>query len=163
MMLDVEVIRNHETVNQNYALNDAVIKGDNKVIDLTLYGDNQQIMNIIGDGTIIATPTGSTAYSMAAGGPLVEHTAQNIIITPICAHALETRSIVLASDRCVTAIIGYKKHNPAYISIDGGEHFNILSRDIINIKKSEMVTKFVRITDRSFYQKVNEKLSKRDF
>jgi len=158
MMLDVEVIRDNKTACQDYALNDVVIKGDNKVIDLSLFGDDQKIMQFSGDGVIVATPTGSTAYSMAAGGPIVEPTTHNIIVTPICAHVLEAKSIVLASDRIVTVEIGYKKHNPAYMSVDGGRHISILSGDVINVTQSGMCTKFVRITDRSFYQKVNEKL-----
>ena len=159
MMLDVEVKRNDEVIKHDFALNDVVIKGDNKVIDLTLYGDNQRIMQFSGDGAVIATPTGSTAYSMAAGGPIVEPSVQNIIVTPICAHVLEAKSIILDSNRRVTVQVGYKKHNPAYMSVDGGIHFDILSGDIINICRSEMSTKLVRITDRSFYQKVNEKLN----
>ena len=159
MMLDVEVIRNDEVIKNDFALNDVVIKGDNKVVDLTLYGDKQRIMQFSGDGAVVATPTGSTAYSMAAGGPIVEPSVQNIIVTPICAHVLEAKSIVLDSERRVTVVVGYKKHNPAYMSVDGGQHFDILSGDIINICKSEMLTKLVRITNRSFYQKVNEKLN----
>ena len=161
MMLDTRVIRNNKTIHQDFALNDVVVKGDNKVIDLSLFGDNQRIMQFSGDGTVIATPTGSTAYSMAAGGPIVEPSTDNIIVTPICAHILEAKSIVLASDRQVTVEIGYKKHNPAYMSVDGGKHVDILCGDIINITKSKVFTKFIRITDRSFYQKVNEKLGER--
>jgi NAD+ kinase len=96
---------------------------------------------------------------MAAGGPIVEPSVHNIIVTPICAHVLEAKSIVLDSDRRVTVEVGYKKHNPAYMSVDGGLHVGIVSGDIINVKKSNMHTKLVRITNRSFYQKVNEKLN----
>ena len=158
MMLDTEVNRNDEIIYKDFALNDIVIKGDNKVIDISLFGDGQQIMQFSGDGAVVATPTGSTAYSMAAGGPIVEPSTHNIIVTPICAHVLEAKSIVLASDRHVTVEIGYIKHNPAYMSVDGGQHISILSGDIVNISQSKMITKLVRITDRSFYQKVNEKL-----
>ena len=161
MMLDAVLMRNDEIICHNFALNDVVIKGDNKVIDLTLYGDNQRIMQFSGDGAVVATPTGSTAYSMAAGGPIVEPSAKNIIVTPICAHVLEAKSIILDSDRHVTVEIGYKKHNPAYMSVDGGKHVSILSGDIISVSKSEIFTKFVRIKERSFYQKVNEKLGER--
>lgn len=161
MMLDVKILRNNEVACQDFALNDIVIKGDNKVIDISLFGDGQQIMNIVGDGTVVATPTGSTAYSMAAGGPIVEPSAQNIIVTPICAHALTAKSVVLASDRNVTVEIGSKKHNSAYISVDGGTHIQIMSGDIIQINMSKMVTKFVRVTNRSFYQTVNQKLKER--
>ena len=161
MMLDVEVSRAGEPVCKDFALNDIVIKGDNKVIDLTLYGDGQRISHFAGDGAIIATPTGSTAYSMAAGGPIVEPSAHNIIITPICAHILETKSFVLVSDRRVSVEIGYRRTNPAYMSVDGGDRVQIQSGDVINVHKSEKYTRFVRLSNRSFYQKVSEKLGEK--
>lgn len=158
MMLDAVVVRDGNPVYCDFALNDVVIKGDNKVIDLALFGDGQQIMQFSGDGAVIATPTGSTAYSMAAGGPIVEPTTDNIIVTPVCAHALAAKSIVLASDRCVTVEVGQAKHNPAYMSVDGGKHITILCDDIIKINVSKRVTRLIKITNKSFYQRVNDKL-----
>ena len=158
MMLDVEVMRDGKTICRDFALNDAVIKGDNKVIDLMLFGDGQKISHFSGDGAVIATPTGSTAYSMAAGGPIVEPAAHNIIITPICAHTLEAKSFVLVSDRRVSVEIGFKKHNPAYLSVDGGEHISIQSGDVVNVSKSEKYARLVRLSSMSFYKKVSEKL-----
>ena len=158
MMLDAEVLRGGETVYKDFALNDVVIRGDNKVIDLTLYGDGQRITRFSGDGAIIATPTGSTAYSMAAGGPIVEPSASNIIITPICAHILEAKSFVLVSDRNVSIEIGWRKHNPAYMSVDGGDHFDLCDGDSVSVRKSEKHTRLIRLTERSFYEKVSEKL-----
>ena len=161
MMIDAVVLRNGKEIYRDFALNDIVIRGDNKVVDLTVYGDNQLITQFSGDGAVVATPTGSTAYSMAAGGPIVEPLAHNIIVTPICAHVLEAKSFVLVSDRCVTVELGYKKRNSAYMSADGGKHVNIQCGDVVNVQKSKMVTKFIRITDRSFYQRVSEKLGER--
>ena len=158
MMLDAEVVRGNEVVYRDFALNDIVLRGDNKVIDLSLYGDGQLISEFSGDGAIIATPTGSTAYSMAAGGPIVEPSARNIIITPICAHVLEAKPYVLVSDRRVSIEIGYKKHGPAYLSADGGRRMDIRAKDVINVGKSEKYTFLVRLSDRSFYKKVSEKL-----
>ena len=161
MMLDVEVKRDGETVCSDRALNDVVVRGDNKVIDLTLFGDGQRISHFSGDGTVIATPTGSTAYSMSAGGPIVEPAAHNIIVTPICAHVLEARSFVLTSDRQVTVEIGYRKHNPAFLSVDGCNHVSIQSGDLVNVRKSEKNTRFIRLSNRSFYKKVSEKLGEK--
>ena len=158
MMLDVEILRGDEVLKRDFALNDVVVRGDNKVIDLTIFGDDQRISAFYGDGTVIATPTGSTAYSMAAGGPLVEPTAHNIIVTPICAHFLEARSFVLASERIVTVKLGNRNRNHAYISADGGDHIMISNGDVISVRKSSMYTNFMRVTDRSFYKKVSEKL-----
>ena len=162
MMLDAEVWRGNRMVYSDFALNDVVIKGDNKVIDLTLFGDDQRISRFSGDGAVVATPTGSTAYSMAAGGPIVEPGAHNIIITPICAHVLEAKSFVLVSDRRVTVAIGNRKRNSAYMSVDGGNHLNIQSGDMIRIRESEKTTRFVRLSNESFYEKVSEKLGERD-
>ena len=161
MMLDVEVKRGGEAVCKDRALNDIVIRGDSKVIELTLLGDGQRISHFSGDGAIIATPTGSTAYSMSAGGPIVEPAAQNIIVTPICAHVLEARSFVLVSDRRVSVEIGYRKHNPAYMSVDGCEQVDIQSGDVVNARKSRESTRFVRLSNRSFYKKVSEKLGEK--
>jgi len=161
MMLDVEAIRDGMTFCRNFALNDVVIKGDNKVIDLMLFGDGQRISHFSGDGTVIATPTGSTAYSMAAGGPIVEPAAHNIIVTPICAHTLEAKSFVLVPNRRVSVEIGYRKQNPAYMSVDGGMHISIQSGDIINVCKSKRYARLVRLSNRSYYKKVSEKLGER--
>ena len=88
MMLDVKVIHDGKVIYEDLALNDAVItKGAiARIIDLSVYGGSQPISDFSGDGIIVCTPTGSTAYSMSAGGPIVEPTAENIIVTPICAH-----------------------------------------------------------------------------
>ena len=161
MMLDVEVSRNGKVFFRDFSLNDAVVRGDNKVIDLTLFGDGQKISYFFGDGAVISTPTGSTAYSMAAGGPIVEPTALNIIVTPICAHILEAKSVVLASDRRVSVEIGVKKNNPAYLSVDGGKHLDIQSGDVVSASKSKMHTNLVCLSKGSFYQKVNEKLGEK--
>jgi len=161
MMLDAQVTRGNEVICRDFALNDVAIRGDNKVIDLTLFGDGQKISQFSGDGAVIATPTGSTAYSMAAGGPIVEPSAHNIIVTPICAHVIEAKAFVLTSDRHVSVEIGYKKHNPAYMSVDGGDHVCLQSGDFVNVGKSERYTRFVRLSNRSFYQKVSEKLGEK--
>jgi len=161
MMLDAELIRNGEVIHREFALNDVVIRGYNKVIGLTLFGDGQIISSFVGDGAVIATPTGSTAYSMSAGGPIVEPTAYNIIVTPICAHAIDTKPFVLVSERHVTVEIGYEKHSPAYISADGCDRVDIYNGDIVSIKKSEKYTRLVRLSERSFYSKVSEKLGER--
>ena len=161
MMLDAEVIRGGETIHHDFALNDIVLRGDNKVIELTLFGDGQIISVFSGDGAIIATPTGSTAYSMAAGGPIVEPSAHNIIVTPICAHVLEAKPYVLVSDRRVSMEVDNKKLSPAYMSADGCERVEIQSGDIINVKKSMRCTRLVRVSNRSFYRKVSEKLGER--
>jgi len=161
MMINIEMSRNEKIFYSDFALNDIVIKGDNKVIEMTVFGDNEMITRFTGDGTIIATPTGSTAYSMSAGGPIVEPTAKNIIITPICAHVLEAKSFVLVATRVVTVDINHKKETSAYVSVDGGKHISIQNGDLIKVSKSEKYTNLVRLTDKSFYHKISSKLISR--
>ena len=161
MMLDVDLVRDGEIIMSDFALNDVVIGGLNKMIEVTIFGDGQKISHFSGDGTIIATPTGSTAYSMAAGGPIVEPTAHNILVTPVCAHLLEARPFVLVSDRCVTVEIGESKASHAYLSVDGCDSVTIYSGDTVNVRKSSKKACLVQLSGRSFYRKVSEKLGER--
>ncbi|MEG0764641.1 MAG: NAD(+)/NADH kinase [Pseudoflavonifractor sp.] len=160
MMLTVRVLRDGKTVYEDLALNDAVItKGAvARIIDLAVYGDDMLISNFSGDGIIVCTPTGSTAYSMSAGGPIVEPTAENIIVTPICAHALHVRPMVLGQDRVVAAKMGRLSRKTAYLSVDGGKAVKLGGGDAVEIRKSQAKTLLVRLTGRSFYEIMNQKL-----
>lgn len=162
MMLDVRAVRDGKTVFQDVALNDAVVtKGAvARVVDLCVYGDKVLISEFAGDGVIISTPTGSTAYAMSAGGPIVEPTAQSIIFTPICAHALQAKSFVLDSERLVSVRMGANSRKSAYLSVDGGRAFKILPTDRVEITKSQRQTRLVKLTGRSFYELINQKLGK---
>lgn len=104
MMLDVQVVRGGKIISQDLALNDAVVfKGSMaRVAEVEVWADQVQVSSIMGDGVIVATPTGSTAYSMSAGGPIVEPTSRSIIITPVCAHQLAARAMVLSPERTVS-------------------------------------------------------------
>ena len=160
MMLDVRVFRGDKMVSEDLALNDAVIsKGSMaRVAEVEVLADNVQATAVSGDGIIVATPTGSTAYSMSAGGPIVEPTSQCIIITPVCAHRLAARAMVLDPQRHVTVRLpkGNRKH--LYLSVDGGKAVRLSGGDRVEICRSERTTKLVQIADRSFYQVVNQKL-----
>ena len=156
--LDVELIRDGEIVHRDVAINDIVLSGGGKVIDLAVYGDGLRISRFSGDGVIVATPTGSTAYSMAAGGPIVEPGAQNILITPICAHVLEAKPYVLMSDRHVTVEIGNGKRNATYMTVDGNDRYDIIHGDSLSIRKSAKSVCFAHIPSMSFYKRVSEKL-----
>ncbi len=160
MMLDVSVRRDGRTIYTDLALNDAAVtKGAvARVIDLEVYGDRVLMNNFSGDGMIISTPTGSTAYSMAAGGPIVEPTAENIILTPICAHMLGARSMVLGGERTVTVQMVRTLRKTAYLSVDGGKAFRLNGGDRVELKRSASVTRLVRLTGRSFYEIIHHKL-----
>lgn len=162
MMLDVSVVRDGRVLYRHQALNDAVMtKGAvARVIDLSVYGDGHLISDFSGDGVIVCTPTGSTAYSMSAGGPIVEPTAESIVITPICAHSLQAKSFVLGSDRKVE--IRTEKHNrkSIYLSVDGGRAFKLYGGDRVMISRSESSVGLIRLTEKNFYSVVSEKLGR---
>lgn len=162
MMLDVTVKRDSRVLYEDLALNDAVVtKGAvARIVDLSVYGDGVLISNFGGDGVIVSTPTGSTAYSMAAGGPIVEPTAESMIITPICAHALQAKSFVLGKDRKVEVRTERYSRKSVYLSVDGGKAFKLSGGDQVCVKRSETMTRLVRLTEKSFYSIVSEKLGK---
>ena len=161
MMLDVEVRRENELVFTGFGLNEAVVSRTDPAhaIRLTAYGDNRKISDYAGDGIIIATPTGSTAYSMAAGGPIVEPTAENLILTPICAHSLTAKAYVLTGDRRTSVKLIRADGNDAQLLIDGRDRFPLLVDDLIYVRKSELYCQLVKVMDRSFYEIVKNKLN----
>ncbi|MBR1496262.1 MAG: NAD(+)/NADH kinase [Oscillospiraceae bacterium] len=159
MMLRAELMRNGALVYENYALNDVYIHGIVQMLHLTARGDGRKILDFSGDGLVIASPTGSTAYSMAAGGPLVEPTAENIILTPVCPHALAARSFVLAPERVVTVEIG-RLRGGAMLSADGNA-FEIRAGDTVRVCKAKHKTLIARVGGKTFYDIVYEKLGER--
>ena len=108
----------------------------------------------------MSTPTGSTAYSLSAGGPIVEPEAKNIIITPICPHDVVSRCIVASDKRVVTVEMVHTARRNAYLSVDGGKAVRLNMGDLVTIRKSHLETKLVRLKDRSFYDVVSAKFQK---
>ena len=161
MMLDVELRRGGRAVYSGTALNDAVITGVVHTIKLEAMRGGRKITKFSGDGLIIATPTGSTAYSMSAGGPLVEPAAENFILTPICAHALAIRAFVLAPDGSVEVRIGNLTEKDAVLSLDGGTPINLREGDIVSARKSKYKTILAHVGEKSFYDVAFEKLGER--
>lgn len=158
MMISARVTRNGETVFSDFGLNETVIKSAaSHPIKVKVFGDGVEITAFSGDGIIIASPTGSTAYSMSAGGPIVEPNAENFILTPVCAHSLNTRAVVLRGDRTVSVELGTQTE--AVLSLDGNVPFKLKPEDEIEIKKSEHVTNLVAGTKKSFYELVKRKLN----
>ena len=162
MMLDVAVRREGRRVFRETALNDAVLtKGSvARVLDLEVTGDRAPIASFSGDGVIIATPTGATAYSLAAGGPIVEPTAENLIVTPVCAHSLHAKPFVLHSTRVVGARIAPGCRKTAWLSVDGGKAFKVQPGDWVECRRSQQVTQLIRLTGRSFYERIHQKLGR---
>lgn len=159
MMLDVTVQRDRDIIYHDLCLNDvAITKGAvARIVHLEVKCDGVPAMECGGDGVIVATPTGSTAYSLSAGGPIVEPDAHSILITPICAHDIMSRCIVASDKRTVSVTMTRNAKRNAYLSVDGGKAIRINMGDVVTIHKSELCTKLVRLKDRSFYDVVNMK------
>ena len=162
MMMDVSVRREGKTIFQDQALNDAVVtKGAvARIVDLDVKSDGALISHFSGDGVVVATPTGSTAYSMSAGGPIVEPTAENMIVTPICPHSLHARSFVLDRERTITLRTGRGSRKAVYLSVDGGRAFRLGGGDQVELRRARTGVELVRLTGRSFYAVVDQKLGR---
>ena len=162
MLLDVSVIDadGTQTVSETL-LNDVVVtKGAiSRIVDISVYVDGQTTMSFRGDGIIVSTPTGSTGYSLSAGGPIIEPKAKCIAVTPICPHALSIKSFVLDSGREIVIETGEKSES-GYISIDGNDHIELAKGGKVVIKKSEKTLAMIRITKQGFYDRINGKLVK---
>ena len=156
MMLDVTVHRDRDIIFHDICLNDAAItKGAvARIVHLKVDCDGIQALECGGDGVIVATPTGSTAYSLSAGGPIVEPEAKGILITPVCAHEVGSRCIVVSENRVVTVGLTYNARRNAFLSVDGGKATKINMGDVITVKKSNLTTKLVRLKSRSFFDVV---------
>ena len=161
MMLDVTVQRDRDIIFHDICLNDAVItKGAvARIVHLAVKCDGVQVLSCGGDGIIISTPTGSTGYSLSAGGPIIEPEADNIIITPICAHDVGSRCIVTSGKRVITTQLIQNARRNAFLSVDGGKALRLNMGDVTIVKKSHLTTKLVRLKDRSFFDVVNSKFN----
>lgn len=159
MMLDVTVHRDRDIIFHDLCLNDvAITKGAvARIVHLSVKCDDVQAMECGGDGIIVATPTGSTAYSLSAGGPIVEPDAHSILVTPICAHDVASRCIVASDRRTISVTMTQNARRNAYLSVDGGKALRMNMGDVATIKKSNLCTQLVRLKDRSFFDVVNMK------
>lgn len=162
MMLDVTLQRDRDIIYHDICLNDvAITKGAvGRIVHLNVKCDSITALECGGDGVIISTPTGSTAYSLSAGGPIVEPDARNIIITPICAHDMTSRCMVVSDKRNVTVQMVQNVRRNAFLSVDGGKAIRMNMGDVAMIKKSNLETRLVRLNERNFYEVLNTKFGK---
>lgn len=162
MMLRVQVLREGQILFDDIALNDAVVTKSAvaRTVHLSVASDEQHPIVLSGDGVIVCTPTGSTAYCMSAGGPLVEPTARCMVVTPICSHDLMSKSFVLSAGRTVTIRSARQGRKTAYLSLDGGRAIRLLSGDTVQIRQSELDTQFLHLRDRSMFEIINAKFRK---
>lgn len=162
MMLDVTVQRDRDILFHDVCLNDVVVtKGTiARIVHLQVKCDGALALESGGDGIIVSTPTGSTAYNFSAGGPIVEPEARNIIITPICPHEMDSRCIIASDKRTITVEMVRNARRNTYLSVDGGKAFRLNMGDVAVIKRAQMETKLVRLKERSFYDVVSAKFKK---
>ena len=158
-MLDVTVTNGTQTLFHETALNDAVItKGAiARVVQIGISCDGVDATSFSGDGVIVCTATGSTAYSMSAGGPIMEPSAKNLLITPICAHAMLAKSIVIGPRRVISIRTGKIGRHNAFLSVDGGRAFRLSPGDVTTVTSSEQITQLVRLKETSFFEILNHK------
>lgn len=159
MMLEVTVHRDRDIILHDICLNDVVItKGAvARIVHLTVRCDGVQAMECGGDGIIVATPTGSTAYNLSAGGPIVEPEAHSILVTPICAHDVASRGFVASDRRVITVELTKNARRNAFLSVDGGKALRMNIGDVATVKRSALTTRLIRLKERSFYDVVNMK------
>jgi NAD+ kinase len=163
MMLTADVFdKNGHIVYSNVCLNDVVVaRGEQiEMINLSVECDAKKINSYSSDGIIISTSTGSTAYSLSAGGPVMDPTIESILLTPICTHSLFSRSLIFNPSSVITVVNEDKKNNCA-ISYDGEKAIPIPENGKVIIKKSKISAKFMRIKSDNFIEVLNSKLMTR--
>ncbi len=158
MMIEVCLVRNGQVIYTDHALNDIVLHGYGDCIQLTASCDGDTITSFSGDGIILSTPTGSTGYSMSAGGPIVEPDAENLIISPICAHVMGARSFVLDPQRTIQVKTEKLHGRRAYMSVDGNPVMDLENGDIVRVFRSSHYTNMANLGLKSFYEIAYEKL-----
>lgn len=154
---------NIKGMKEDIALNDIVVTRSESlhIVRLKLYVNGEYLTSYQADGLIISTPTGSTAYNLSAGGPIVEPTASMILITPICSHSLNKSSIVLsASDELEIEISSRRKkeREEAVVTFDGTDIMKLETGDRVRVRKAKEVTKLVKLSNISFLETLREKM-----
>ena len=151
--------------NEFYAMNDAVISRGSLSrlidIDVSLAEDRGYICSYRADGLIVSTPTGSSAYSLAAGGPVVEPTMKCIVMTPVCSHSLFARPVVFSHKSQLAVSASCDDNTQVYLTLDGAKTLTIARSDIIYITSSKIETKLIKLKDKSFYKVLNDKFTEK--
>ncbi|MBQ9902209.1 MAG: NAD(+)/NADH kinase [Clostridia bacterium] len=160
MMLDVAVRHNEKCKYRNIALNDVVLSRGamSHIIDFRIMHNSDACLEYRADGIIISTPTGSTAYSLSAGGPVVDPSVKSIILTPVCPHSLCNRSVIFSSDSFLDIEPTVIFDNELYLTIDGDGAFRMEKNYTLHIRRSKVNAKFIIIKQNSFSRVFTEKM-----
>lgn len=159
MLLRVRVIRKGQLVTDLHALNEVVVsKGAfSRMLELSIDIDGQCLDPLPADGVIVATPTGSTAYSLSAGGPIVDPDISVLLLTPICPHSLQSRPMVI-SPASTLQITVHAQHEDILLTIDGQESFALELEDQVIVSRASEVARLVKVSNRGFYDVLRQKL-----
>lgn len=160
IVVNVEVIRNGKSVYSNFAINDAVVSrmALSRILRLRVMMNDKFVDSFAGDGVIISTPTGSTGYSLSAGGPIVSPDMRLMLVSPICPHILYSRSFIIAETKTVTVSVAGNSEVDAILTLDGQEGFPIEPDDIVSIGASKDSAYFASVKQVNFYDVLRAKI-----
>ncbi len=160
MMLQVSVVdKNGDLLHESFCINDAVVSrsGTIRIMKLSVNCNDAPLLQYMADGVIVCTPTGSTAYSLSAGGPIVDPCVESILLTPVCSHSVFSRSVVLGGDSSVS--ICHDNSGDAILSCDGQDPILIPEGACVNVKRSSSYASFIKIKNDTFIDILNKKIS----
>jgi NAD+ kinase len=154
----IEVERDGKIINKSFFINDAVFSKNNiaRMFDLTVSTDKSKIFNVSGDGLIVSSTTGSTAYSLAAGGPIVHPDVKGLILTPVCPHALNQRPMVIPNNLTVNVKTLNHSENIA-LTLDGQQMIEVDAHDTVHIKLNRRKIFFIKNNDKTYFDTLKEK------
>ena len=161
-MINIELINSQGEVRKNeYALNDAVLSNGSisRVVDIELYESGSHIANYRADGMIVSTPTGSTAYSLAAGGAIVDPRLACLCVTPICPHSLYARPLVFPDSAVLEIRNVCQREKTLFLTVDGRVNYELSYGEIVKITRSPLKTSFIRLKEGSFYARLKQKMN----
>ncbi len=159
MMLSFEVMRHGRVLASGTALNDGVITRRERILSLSEYFDDRMVYHFQGDGIIVATPTGSTAYSLSAGGPVAPPDMRIIITTPVCPHSIHIRPVIAAPTTAVRLLLAQTEHNEGILNVDGQNVCNLMPGDEVIFRCSSETARLVCLEQKNFYDILRYKLS----
>ena len=160
-MIDIEIVDPQGNVRKNeYALNDAVLSNGSisRIVDLELYEGGVQVASYRSDGMIISTPTGSTAYSLAAGGAIVDPRLNCLCVTPICPHSLHARPLIFPDDASIEIKNVCQREKSLFLTVDGRVNHEVFAFEKVRVTRSVLQTQFIRLKDFGFYERLRQKM-----
>ncbi len=160
MMLDVSVLRNGQVIAERAALNEAVVSRGtlSRMLRLQVFNGEKSVISYNADGVILSTPTGSTAYSLSAGGPIIDPALNCLLMTPVCPHSLHARSYIFDQSAKLEVRVA---EDAAVLTIDGEESISLQPNDVVSVQNAHKEARLIKLKSMRFYDVLNEKLMNR--